>query len=147
MTDFKPVEQKYDIDREVDNLQDAVSRQHDAIAFLKGHIDSSLELYCKLKGREASYKYLSLDGIDPKCNEMSFSGDEYWRYGGHEFHSLDMPLSFLRPEEQLRYIQKHNAELQVKKEKLAARVAAQALAAEKADREEYDRLQARYGTE
>ena len=72
--------------------------------------------YAALKG--ANTKYLTeitsmWDSCypcgDPEVGEITFEGDEYWRYGGHEHYRLTMPVRFL-------YDSDYREELKAKRE-------------------------------
>lgn len=55
-------------------------------------------------------------------DEVCWSGDEYWNYGGHEYHSGSFPVEYLvMDDEELRKIveeenRKHNEEVEKRKE-------------------------------
>ena len=75
---------------------------------------------------------------------VDWHGDEYWAYGGHEYHSDDFPVSFLSmSEKELRAAaEKENeaylAEVRKKKEEKQK-------AQDKADYEQYQRLKEKFG--
>ena len=80
----------------------------------------------------------SIDGV-----VVDWKGDEYWNYGGHEYHSGDFPVSYLSmSENELRavaekendaYLAEINAEVRKRKE-----------AQDKADYEKYLKLKEKF---
>jgi hypothetical protein len=47
----------------------------------------------EILGERAKFPFLSFIGIED--GDMLFEGDEYWQYGGHEFHSKRLPAFYL----------------------------------------------------
>lgn len=92
------------------------------------------------------YRYISEFEI---CeNRVWGEGDEYVGYGGSEHHSAEFPLSFLwKDDEEIKqYVEDELKKRQDAKE--AERLRIQKLqedAQEKRDREEYERLKAKFG--
>ena len=93
-----------------------------------------------------SYKFLgTFEIID---NEVFGEGDEYYGYGGYEQHSQRFPLNFLwkNDEEIKQYVEDELKKREEAKE--AERLRIQKLQEEfqeKRDREEYERLKAKFG--
>ena len=93
-----------------------------------------------------SYKYLYTFEIGD--NEVLGEGDEYVGYGGSEHHSAEFPLNFLWEdgekikqyvEDELKKREQAKIEERLRMEKLVEE------ALEKRDREEYERLKAKFG--
>ena len=84
-------------------------------------------------------KEFSIDGV-----VVDWNGDEYWNYGGHEYHSGNFPVSYLSmSEKELRAAaEKENetylAEVRKKKKERQK-------AQDKADYEKYQRLKEKFG--
>ena len=95
-----------------------------------------------------SYKCLYDFEIYSDPDEVFGEGDEYWEYGGHEHHSAEFPLNFLWEddekikqyvEDELKKREHAKIEERLRMEKLVEE------ALEKRDREEYERLKAKFG--
>ena len=93
-----------------------------------------------------SYGYLS--DFEISDNEVWGEGDVYWSYGGHEHHSQKFPSNFLWKddeeikqyvEDELKKREQAKIEERLRMEKLVEE------ALEKRDREEYERLKAKFG--
>lgn len=49
------------------------------------------DIYCEIRG--LSNKYLHFNRVEGDW--IYFQGEETWQYGGHETHTLDLPLSHI----------------------------------------------------
>lgn len=65
---------------------------------------------------DSNIKYA--DNFHLENNSIYWEGDEYWRYGGHEYHSGYFPVEFLTmtDEELLSIVDKENKEYDKKQE-------------------------------
>lgn len=93
-----------------------------------------------------SYRYLSEFEISD--NEVFGEGDEYVGYGGSEHHSAEFPLNFLYKDDEdiKQYVEDELKKREQEKEAERLRIQkAQEIFQEKRDREEYERLKAKFG--
>ena len=93
-----------------------------------------------------SYRYLSEFEISD--NEVWGEGDEYIGYGGSEHHSAEFPLNCLwkNDEEIKQYVEDELKKREQEKEAERLRIQKiQEEFQEKRDREEYERLKAKFG--
>ena len=93
-----------------------------------------------------SYRYLSEFEISD--NEVFGEGDEYVGYGGSEHHSAEFPLNFLYKDDEdiKKYVEDELKKREQEKEAERLRIQkAQEIFQEKRDREEYERLKAKFG--
>lgn len=51
--------------------------------------------YVKYKGLDVDMVEYLDTMTEYDSETITFEGDEYWRYGGHEHHSLDLPTRFV----------------------------------------------------
>ena len=88
-----------------------------------------------------------LDTFEIIDDEVFGEGDEYWGYGGHEHHSQKFPLKFLweTDEEIKQYVEDELKKREEAKEAERLRIQkVQEEFQEKRDREEYERLKAKF---
>lgn len=93
-----------------------------------------------------SYRYIDTFEIDD--NEVWGEGYEYIGYGGSEHHSTEFPLRFLweTDEEIKQYVEEELKRRREAEEAERLRIRkAQEIFQEKRDREEYERLKAKFG--
>ena len=93
-----------------------------------------------------SFKYL--DTFEIIDNEVFGEGDEYCGYGGYEPHSAEFPLNFLYKDDEdiKQYVEDELKKREQEKEAERLRIQkAQEIFQEKRDREEYERLKAKFG--
>ena len=93
-----------------------------------------------------SFKYL--DTFEIIDDEVFGKGDEYVGYGGSEYHSAEFPLNFLwkNDEDIKQYVEAELKKQEQDKEKELLRIQKiHEEAQEKRDREEYERLKAKFG--
>ena len=92
-----------------------------------------------------SYKYL--DTFEITDDKVFGEGDEYYGYGGHEHHSANFPSNFLwKDDKEIKQYVEDELKKQ-EQEKEAERLRIQKLqeeTQEKRDREEYERLKAKF---
>ena len=114
---------------------------------LQDMFQARCEKVCKLlRPLHDSYRYLSEFEISD--NEVWGEGDEYIGYGGSEHHSVEFPLRFLweDDEEIKQYVEEELKKREQEKEAERLRIRkAQEIFQEKRDREEYERLKAKFG--
>ena len=53
--------------------------------------------YCEITNQTHKRSYVELIGFDG--DSIIFEGDEYWSYGGHEHHYIEMPNQFVYDKE------------------------------------------------
>lgn len=114
---------------------------------LQDMFDARCEKVCELlKPLNDSYRYI--DEFEITDNEVWGEGDEYWGYGGTEHHSAKFPLSFLWKDDKeiKQYVEDElNKREQAKEAERLRMQKIQEEAQEKRDREEYERLKAKFG--
>lgn len=101
--------------------------------------------YCELNDIAKDTANHAYDLTEMNSDHITLEGDAYWRYGGHEHYSLDMPVDFIvDPEFRKKQREKFEAKkIKAKKKKEREEKAAKK-AAEKEKREQYEKLKAEF---
>lgn len=92
--------------------------------------------------------YRCLETFEIINNEVWGEGDEYYGYGGHEYHSQKFPSNFLwKDDEEIKqYVDDELKKREQEKENERLRIQKlQGEAQEKRDKEEYERLKKKFG--
>ena len=116
---------------------------------LQDMFQARCETICRLLAPlNDSYKCLCDFEIYSDPEEVFGEGDEYWGYGGHEHHSQKFPLRFLWEDDEKikQYVEdelKKREQTKIEERLRMENLVEEAL--EKRDREEYERLKAKFG--